>query len=234
MRVKVPMNHHLQRQLMHHRCQELIRRGERKVVCLSTLRWSVEKVDLGGALNSRHEFTFLEGSHTHRQGNREIGASLATWNQSQLQLSIAFGKRPHAAWLPTGTPTRQRALAVSLSADLAAAWLRPVDLQQLTKWSPPRPREQAHHFTKFEELVDVECSERGFTVKTRFSFSHREPPGTERGDALNARGLATTLFSPDGSTLLEADSKTLYYRYGREVGIDQFRLGPTAKPFSWS
>ena len=228
------MNHHAQRQLMHHRCQELVRRGERKVVSLSSLRWSEDRVELPGANTSRLEFRFIDGSLAHRQGGHEIGSSLSAWSDGRIQLSISLGKRPHAAWIPTGAPTRQRALAVSLSADLAVAWLRPLDFNQRGQWHPPKPSEQTQHFTRFDEVSEIEQTDLGCTVKTRFSFSHREPPGTERGDALSANGIATTLFTEDGTTLLQASSETIYYRYGREVGVDHFRLGPAAKPFSWS
>ena len=233
-RVKVPMSHHPQRQLLHHRCQELIRRDERKVVSLSTIQWKEVRTEMPDSLSARIEFKFIEGSLMHRQGDREIGSNLSSWGSSQVQLALAIGKRPHAQWIPSGTPKNSRALGVSLSADLAAAWLQPPNLDPVEAWQPPRPREASQHFTQFREELSLKTNASGCTIATKFHFAHREPPGIERGDALRAEGIATAHFASDGVTLLQADSKTIYFRYGREVGIDHFRLGPESKPFSWS
>ena len=41
-------------------------------------------------------------------------------------------------------------------------------------------------------------------------------------------------YTADNLSLVEAISKTVYFRFGKEVGIDSFRLTRSSTPFSWS
>ena len=136
-------------------------------------------------------------------------------------LALAFCALTTAAW------AQQTHITIGMA-------LEPPNLDPIEAWQPPRPREASQHFTQFREELSLKTNASGCTIVTKFHFAHREPPGIERGDALRAEGIATAHFASDGVTLLQADSKTIYFRYGREVGIDHFRLGPDSKPFSWS
>lgn len=227
------MSDYPQRQLFHHRCQELLRRGQRQVVGISNVVWDEQHVELPDPQSIRVELAFREGSLQHRQGGEQVGSKLSPWSPAHIHVTSSLGKRPHAQWSPGGPPTIHRALAASLLADLAIAWLRPIEFEDASQWSPPAPRDVARYFSKFEEKLESKKSSQGYEVHTHFSFSHREPPGSERGDSLEAKGLATTLFDQHGC-IVEAESKALYFRYGREVGVDSFRLGLKPKPFSWS
>ena len=228
------MNMPSQRELFHHRCQEIIRRGERQVVSLSDVTWKEECTKLPDDRGERIAFSFLEGSLAFKQGAGSLGSILKPWKSQMLQLAVSPGKRPHAQWLPSGPPSYQRALAVSLAADLSVAWLCPAEPSTESHWIPPPPRDKTAHFVQFKETTETEPHDGDFWIKTHFSFTHREPPGTERGDALSAKGLTKVRYNPKGIGLAEALSKTVYFRFGREVGIDSFRLARRPTPFSWS
>ena len=223
-----------QRELFHHRCQEITRRGERQVVSLANVTWKEESTKLPDDRGERIEFSFLEGSLAFKRGDESLGSILKPWQNRVLQLSVSPGKRPHAQWLPSGPPIHQRALAVSLAADLSVAWLCPAEPSIEGHWTPPPPRDKTAHFTQFNETIEAALQDGDYCVKTHFSFTQREPPGTERGDALSAKGVTKIRYAPGGLELVEALSKTVYFRFGREVGIDSFRLTRRSTPFSWS
>ena len=228
------MNMPSQRELFHHRCQEMTRRGERQVVSLSDVTWKEASTNLPDARGQRIELSFLKGSLSFKRGTGSLGSILKPWQNEVLQLSVSPGKRPHAQWLRSGPPSHQRALAVSLAADLSVAWLCPAEPSTEDHWTPPPPRDKAAHFVQFTETIEAALQDGDYCVTTNFSFTHREPPGTERGDALSAKGVTRARYAPEGGNLVEAVSKTVYFRFGREVGIDSFRLTRRATPFSWS
>ena len=228
------MNMPSQRELFHHRCQEIIRRGQRQVVSLSNVTWKEECAKLPDDRGERITLSFLEGSLAFKREAGSLGSVLKPWKDQIIQLSVSPGKRPHAQWLPSGPPSHQRALAVSLAADLSVAWLCPAEPSTEGHWTPPAPRDKRAHFVQFKEAIETARQDGDYCIKTHFSFTHREPPGTERGDALSAKGVTRARYSPDNLSLVEAMSKTVYFRFGREVAIDSFRLTRSSKPFSWS
>ena len=136
------MNMPSQRELFHHRCQEIIRRGQRQVVSLSNVTWKEECAKLADDRGERITLSFLEGSLAFKREAGSLGSVLKPWKDQIIQLSVSPGKRPHAQWLPSGPPSHQRALAVSLAADLSVAWLCPAEPSTEGHWTPPAPRDK--------------------------------------------------------------------------------------------
>ena len=169
-----------------------------------------------------------------RHCQEPIETVLHSWIGQTLKVSTPFGRRALAAWVAPGPPKSHRAMAVTAAEDLASMWLLPPKLDETEPWEIPEPRERHAFFKTFQERLTVSRKQNGVSIRTDFSFTHREPPGAQRGDALQAEGHCVAHLNLHGTQLLDGEGTTRYQRYGREVGVDIFRLGPDARPFSWS
>lgn len=224
----------LNQHLLHHRCQKLARRDAMHTVSTASVSWLMRDASPGDHPAISREFEVKHASIVFRHHEDPIETELESWNAQVVKVSTSFGRRASASWLKPGPPKSQRALAVTVAEDLASTWIRPPDLEEQTPWKPPEPRERRTLFREFLETVTVTRDSGVLTIRTVFHFSHREPPGAQRGDGLSAQGSSDMRFDASSMQLLSGEGATHYHRYGREVGLDLFRLGPSAKPFSWS